>query len=365
MILARTKETVIGGLIISIIVGMLVTAGCNKKDSSSLPDLAAEKGKAKTAQKMTGETTPNSNKVLVEVDGKALTQAEADEKINKSLAPFKGQISEDQLFQIREKMRQQVVDEFVMRTLLTESIRKHGVTVSDGELAEALSEITAQLPDGMSLEAALSTSGMTEEDLRSEIKFNLQISKVVAAQMPDKKTPTDKEIEDYYISNKKNFEVPESVHARHILVKVEKDDDQKTRDAKKSKAEVLQKQLATGADFATLAKESSDCETGKNGGDLGTFYRGQLGSDLKPLEDAAFGQEVNAISPIVETARGYHIVQVLEHKQPATRTLSEVKNTITNSLQQQQMQDALVKYIAALKSKAHIVYAPEVEPGKK
>lgn len=364
MVLLRVKETVMVRLIISVIVGMLVAAGCNKKDSGSLPDLTSEKKRAETTQHETDDTS-HAHKVLVEVDGKTLTQSEADEKINKSLSPFKGRIAENQLSQYRAEMLKQLVDEFVTRTLLTEAILKNGVTVSDAEIADAMSQITAQLPDDMTLEAVLSTSGMTEEELRSEIKFNLQISKVVAAQTPDKKTPTDKEIEDYYISNKKNYEVPESVHARHILIKVEKDDDQKTKDAKKSKAEALQKQLATGADFATLAKESSECKTGKNGGDLGTFHRGQLGSELKPLEDAAFSQEVNAISPIVETALGYHIVQVLEHNQPATRTLPEVKDAITNSLQQQRMQDALVKYIAALKSKAHIVYAPEVEPGKK
>ncbi len=363
MVAGRIK-VVLAKLLLCIIVAVVGAAGCNKKDNGRLPDSASEQNPAGTAHKETGQSA-DSHKVLAEVDGKTITQGEADDKINKSLAPFKGQISEDQLSEIRGKMRQQVVDEFVMRTLLSNAIRNNGVTVSDAELAEAITEITAQLPDGMTLETALSTSGMTEEELRSEITFNLQISKLVAAQNPDKKTPTDKEIEDYYTANKKVFAVPESVHARHILVKVEPADDQKTRAAKKSKAEELQKQLATGADFAAVAQENSDCETRKNGGDLGTFQRGQLGSDLKPLEDAAFSQEVNTISPIVETARGYHIFQVLEHTQPVTRTLPEVKDTIVKNLQQQRLQDALGKYLADLKRKAHIVYAPEVEPATK
>ena len=98
------------------------------------------------------------------------------------------------------------------------------------------------------LELALQSSGITEGKLRSEIKFILQIKKVVIAQNPDTKAPSDKEIEDHYAGNKKMFEVPETVHARHVLIKSDEKDDQKTKDTKKAKAEDLQKKLTAGGD---------------------------------------------------------------------------------------------------------------------
>jgi len=360
MVLSFMKWRIPAALIICIVAAMLVTAGCNKKDSDSLPSLTPEAQKGDTAPKETKAAT-DPGKVLVEVDGKKFTQGEADAEINKSLAMYMGQIPEDQLAQIQEKMLKQTVDDFVTRTLLTEAAVKQGVTVSDAELNAEIDKIKAGLPQGMTLEQALQSSGITEDKLRSEIKLSQQIKKMVAAQNPDKKAPSDKEIEDYYTANKKMFEVPETVHARHVLIKSDEKDDQKTKDAKKAKAEDLQKKIKGGAEFASVAKESSDCPSKAKGGDLGTFQRGQM---VKPFEDAAFTQEINAIGPVVETPFGYHIIQVLERNQPKTKSLPEVKDTIANDLQQKQLQEDAAKYIAELKSKANIVYAEGFAPAK-
>jgi parvulin-like peptidyl-prolyl isomerase len=98
------------------------------------------------------------------------------------------------------------------------------------------------------LEQALQSSGITEGKFRSEIKFILRIKRVAIAQNPDTKAPSDKEIEDYYAANKKEFEVPGTVHARHVLMKSDEKDDQKTKLAKKAKAEDLEKKLTAGGD---------------------------------------------------------------------------------------------------------------------
>jgi NIMA-interacting peptidyl-prolyl cis-trans isomerase 1 len=58
-------------------------------------------------------------------------------------------------------------------------------------------------------------------------------------------------------------------------------------------------------DFANVASTYSDCSSAKNGGDLGNFERGQM---MKPFEDATLALEVGAISGIVETDSGVHII---------------------------------------------------------
>ena len=47
----------------------------------------------------------------------------------------------------------------------------------------------------------------------------------------------------------------------------------------------LQRRVYAGENFATLAAQYSKCPSGRNGGDLGWFGRGQM---VKPFEDAAF-----------------------------------------------------------------------------
>jgi len=67
----------------------------------------------------------------------------------------------------------------------------------------------------------------------------------------------------------------------------------------------LKAQLDGGADFAELARTHSDCPSGKQGGDLGAFGKGQM---VPAFEQAAFGLAVGATSGVVETDFGYHLI---------------------------------------------------------
>ena len=68
----------------------------------------------------------------------------------------------------------------------------------------------------------------------------------------------------------------------------------------------LKGQIDSGTDFEQLAREHSDCPSGKSGGDLGDFGRGQM---VPPFEQAAFSMEVGSTSDVVETDFGYHLIR--------------------------------------------------------
>ena len=89
--------------------------------------------------------------------------------------------------------------------------------------------------------------------------------------------------------------MPTKVRASHILV-----DDEKT-------AADLKKRIEGGESFADLAKQHSSCPSGKEGGDLGWFTRGQM---VKPFEDACFNGAENVVSDPVKTQFGYHLIMV-------------------------------------------------------
>ncbi|MCL2509981.1 MAG: peptidylprolyl isomerase [Methanomassiliicoccaceae archaeon] len=89
------------------------------------------------------------------------------------------------------------------------------------------------------------------------------------------------------------------VNAAHILVKTE-------NEAKKLKDELLK-----GKDFAELAKKYSTCPSGKSGGDLGWFGRGQM---VAPFETAAFNAQKGDIVGPVKTEFGWHLIKVKDQK---------------------------------------------------
>ena len=81
--------------------------------------------------------------------------------------------------------------------------------------------------------------------------------------------------------------------AKHILV-----------DQEFEAKDLLQK-IEQGAKFEDLAKDFSNCPSGKDGGDLGQFGRGMM---VKPFEKAVIDLEIGNISAPIKTQFGYHLI---------------------------------------------------------
>jgi parvulin-like peptidyl-prolyl isomerase len=147
------------------------------------------------------------------------------------------------------------------------------------------------------------------------------------------------EVKAYYEANKKNYE---QVHARHILIAPKgsaaaKPGQKELTDAEaKAKAEELRAKLVAGADFAQLAKtESADVGSGANGGDLGSFGRGQM---VPEFEKAAFEAKPGEITPVVKTQFGYHIIKVESHE---ITPLEQARPAIEKAIRPTKMQARL------------------------
>jgi parvulin-like peptidyl-prolyl isomerase len=89
----------------------------------------------------------------------------------------------------------------------------------------------------------------------------------------------------------------EQVRCAHILVTQERE------------AEALLSALKGGADFAAKARELSQCPSGRQGGDLGRFGRGQM---VPEFDKVAFSLQPGELSGVVKTKFGYHVLKRLE-----------------------------------------------------
>jgi len=148
-----------------------------------------------------------------------------------------------------------------------------------------------------------------------------------------KYTPPDSEVENYYKRNASTqFTHPDQVSARHILIAVPAGATDKEKAAAKAKAAGVLKQAQAGGDFVKLAAKYSDDTSNKlQGGDLGSFGRGQM---VKPFEDAVFAMKPGQIA-MVETQYGYHIVKLDSSKPAHIDTLAEAKPKIIEELRTQ------------------------------
>ena len=152
---------------------------------------------------------------------------------------------------------------------------------------------------------------------------------------------SEDDMKKYYEENKAYFKKPESVHAAHILV-----DD-------KEKATGLAKQAREGADFADLAKEHSSCPSSQNGGDLGTFGRGQM---VPEFDQKVFDMKDGEISEPVKTQFGYHIIKRIEGKPEEEKSFDEVRGEIQMELTRQKQQERYLDKVAELEKKYKVEY---------
>jgi len=101
----------------------------------------------------------------------------------------------------------------------------------------------------------------------------------------------------------------DTVRASHILLMYagsERSSATRSRDQAQQQIQQIKTEIDGGADFSELATKHSDCPSGKKGGDLGSFGRGQM---VAEFETTAFGLPVGGTSGVVETPFGYHLIR--------------------------------------------------------
>ena len=198
---------------------------------------------------------------------------------------------------------------------------------------------------------ALTQMGITEVEVRDQIEKGLAINQLVKVKVIDKITISEKESKAFYDSHPELFNQSEQVKARHILIKVPPDADEKAKAEARKKIENVQKKVKAGEDFAELARKFSEGPSGKNGGDLGYFGQGKM---VKSFEKAAFSMKPGEVSDIVETRFGYHLIKVEDRKQAKPIAYAEVKTQLTEHLKKQKGQKEIDKYVEGLKKSAKI-----------
>jgi peptidyl-prolyl cis-trans isomerase D len=135
----------------------------------------------------------------------------------------------------------------------------------------------------------------------------------------------------YYQQHVDAYKLQDRAHVAHILFKTVGKTDAEAAEIKKKADDVLNK-AKHGGKFADLAKQYSEDTTKDKGGDLDWIVRGQT---VPEFETAAFSLPKGAISDLVKTQYGFHIIQVIDRETARTQTFDEVKAAIQAQLQQQ------------------------------
>ncbi len=190
-------------------------------------------------------------------------------------------------------------------------------------------------------------------DKTPEFKRNMQkIGDELAVNMWMKKqmdntVVSDSEAKAFYDKNKEKFIMPETVHARHILVKNEKEAQDIIKQLKGLKGDKLK------AKFIELAKAKSTGPSGPKGGDLGNFKKGQMVPEFSKAVWALKPGEIT--TKPVKTQFGYHVIYLEEKNKSQPVPYEAVKAKIVQTLKQQEFAKKIAGIAKELTAKAKIV----------
>jgi parvulin-like peptidyl-prolyl isomerase len=238
-----------------------------------------------------------------------------------------------------EQLREGIVSELIDRALIAEEVARRGLTIPPDQFANAERKTISDLGGEDRYNSYLLEHGFTRDEYREVIKSEIY-GELLRTELKKGLSISDDEIKNYYEQHRTEaeFQQPERVTAAHILIAARPNlISQRLQTEKKlggealssavraemsnlrKRAEELRKKAANGADFAELARESSDdAGTRDRGGDLGTFARA---SHAKAFDDAAFALKPGQISAVVQSDFGFHVIKVSRHDALGVQTL--------------------------------------------
>ncbi|MDI6705074.1 MAG: SurA N-terminal domain-containing protein [Bacillota bacterium] len=291
----------------------------------------------------------DKNSAVAKVNGQIITKEEFNQKFELYKSSYEQQYGKDiwnkdiEGKKFIDVVKEQVVEKLILDRLILEAADKQGIAVTQEEVSDEIASIKEYFEDEQKYLDFLTSQGMTEEQFADQVKKDLIITKYRDKLVEDV-TVSEKEVEDYYNENIKEFK-KDRVKASHILLDTKED------------AEKILERLKNGEDFSDLAEQYSvDPSAKSNKGDLGYFGYGDM---VKPFEEAAFALEKGEISGIVETQFGYHIIKVFDKEIVDPIPFEEAKQEINSKLLYMAMEKEYNKKLAELKENAEIETYPK------
>jgi len=288
------------------------------------------------------------DRVVAKVNSEIITLSFVDERVEllrqKYRGDFKGRDEKD----ILQEALQTIVEE----KLQLQEGKKRGLVVDDSAVEAAVKDIEKKngLEEGQ-LASMLISEGRSMESYKNHIRDQILVSKIVRFELGSRVSISERKIAKYYHANQKDFWDPGKARVRHILILTEEGLSADKKKEKYLQAKEILGEIRRGKGFAAAAKEYSEDISASDGGDVGFVEKGKM---VPEFEKAVYSLKEGAISDIVETEYGYHIIKVEEVLLGGTLPLKDVKNKIKFILSNKKQKSAYDEWMSELRNAAFI-----------
>jgi len=307
------------------------------------------------------EQAQHAPDVWASVNGKEIKRAEVD-KYYRTRVNAEGQepSQEESL-----SLKLNVLDELINNEILLEKAKKLNLEASDGEVEDKFTEIKSPYTED-EFQRRLKDQAISVDDLKSDLRRQLSIQKLLNREVVAKISITDQDVSDFYNANKAQFNVAEPQYRiaqivvtprKEPQIRNRKNDDATNEAEAQRKVKMLIDRLNSGADFGQLAMDySEDMNTAGTGGDLGYVPESALNQSDPTLKKVVVGMKPGQVSPPIPLKEGYRILKLITRESPGLRGISDpqVQQTIRDTLRNRKEQLLRSSYLAIARDEARV-----------
>lgn len=258
-----------------------------------------------------------------------------------------------------------ILDELINSQILLDRAQKMNLIASDSDVAKKFSQSKSQYTE-QEFQQKLKASGLSVDDLKSDIRRQLSINKLLNREIVAKISITKQEIADFYNQHRSQFNVAEpQYHIAEIVITPLPDKTIHNRKNSKAtneaqagrKAAMLIRKLDAGADFTELAMDYSEGPSASTGGDIGFIPESSLNRSAAALRKAVLSLKPGQFTQPIRTKDGGYTILKLIAKEPAgNRQLSDpqVQQAIRDALRSRKEQLLRSAYLAEARDEAHV-----------
>lgn len=310
--------------------------------------------------------------VAATVNDRAITLEDIEKQYKRSFPNQPEGAAPDQVqFQKLELLRVMIDEEIMLQRA-----EKLGLIATDAEVEAKFNELRAPYTQE-EFQKQLTAQALTTDDLKAQLRRNLSLEKLMNKEIISQISITDKDVSDFYNSNKGGFNYPENqYHLAHIVVTPQpvgevrnlKRDKVQNDDQARKKIQMLEARLKQGEDFSALAQNySEDPQTAMNGGDLGFIPESNLTNTDPETRKAIMTLLPGQFSTIIRIPVGYRIVRLISRIPAGQRELNDpkVQQDIREMLRQRKEQLLRNAYVDACRNEADVTnyFALTLAPG--
>lgn len=252
-------------------------------------------------------------------------------------------------------MHDQMLENLIDRELLFQHAQEKNIQIRARWVTRALAEFKARMGSDKQFATFLEQAQLDEAQVRDRLSRGLIVQRLLRRDVARGIKVSEAEMQTFYRHHPEYFQRSEQIRIRHILIRVEENDNLSQRGEALLKIQNIQSLLQEGANFGALALDYSEDQSRQRGGDLGVVTREQL---VPAFAQAAFSLQPGEISDIVETRFGYHLIQMVERIPSSTMVYRNARTKIERTLRRNKEKAAADRYIARLRAASTIAKQP-------